>query len=213
MNKVWIVDYGLSNLLSVARAVEACGGQPVVSADAAALAGAERVILPGVGAFGDGMAALRRLGLDVALYRAAAAGTPLLGICLGMQMLLEQSEEFGLHEGLGLVPGRVVRLPGTDTAGRPQRVPQVGWNGLLPCRADGFADTPLAGTAAGAETYFVHSYEAVPTDAADRLADTLYGERRVCAAVHRRNVTGVQFHPEKSGPVGLDILRRFLAEG
>mgnify|MGYP001625285629 FL=1 len=209
--KVTVIDYGLSNLRSVQNAFAHCGAETLLTGDAAAVQAADALVLPGVGAFRDGMAGLRRLGLVEPIRRKAAAGTPLLGICLGMQMLFDASEEFGEYEGLGLIHGRVTRLPGTDVRGAPQRVPHIGWAPLLP--ADGrtdFAGTVLAGAAPEQECYFIHSYEAKPADPADRLADTLYGGRPVCAAAARGAVVGCQFHPEKSGPVGLAILRQFL---
>ena len=169
-------------------------------------------MLPGVGAFKDGMAGLERLGLIEPILQKAAAGTPLLGICLGMQMLFDESNEFGLHKGLGLIPGRVEKIPALDADGDPQRVPHISWNGLWPAggRTD-FAGTALASVTPGQECYFVHSYEAKPTNEADRLADTRYGGRAVCAAAAHGSVLGCQFHPEKSGPVGLGILKGFLA--
>ena len=172
---------------------------------------AELLVLPGVGAFQDGMAGLEKLGLVEPIRQKAAAGTPLLGICLGMQMLFDESEEFGLHKGLGLIPGRVVKIPDTDADGKPQRVPHISWNPLYPGggRAD-FAGTALANVTPGEECYFIHSYEAKPADDADRLADTVYGGRKICAAAIHGNVLGCQFHPEKSGPVGLKIIEEFL---
>ena len=214
MRRVVLIDYGLSNLLSVQRAFEHVGADVEIARGPAAVLGAQALVLPGVGAFRDGMAGLKKLGLIGPIRQKAAAGTPLLGICLGMQMLFDEGEEFGLRPGLGLIPGRVVKLPARDAAGAPLRVPQVGWNGLLPPpgRAD-FAQRALRAVQPGGEVYFVHSYEAKPACPADRLADTLYGGRRVCAAARRGSVTGCQFHPEKSGEVGLSVLRQFLAEG
>lgn len=214
MRHVVLIDYGLSNLLSVQRAFEHVGAEVEIARGPAAVLGAQALVLPGVGAFRDGMAGLKKLGLIGLIRQKAAAGTPLLGICLGMQMLFDEGEEFGLRPGLGLIPGRVVKLPARDAAGAPLRVPQVGWNGLLPPpgRAD-FAQSALRAVQPGGEVYFVHSYEAKPACPADRLADTLYGGRRVCAAARRGSVTGCQFHPEKSGEVGLSVLRQFLAEG
>ena len=214
MKKVTIIDYGLSNLLSVQHAFAHFGAETLVTGKAEDVLAADALVLPGVGAFKDGMAGLEKLGLIEPIRQKAAAGTPLLGICLGMQMLFDEGEEFGLRPGLGLIPGRVVKLPARDAAGAPLRVPQVGWNGLLPPpgRAD-FAQSALRAVQPGGEVYFVHSYEAKPACPADRLADTLYGGRRVCAAARRGSVTGCQFHPEKSGEVGLSVLRQFLAEG
>ena len=130
--KVTVIDYGLSNLRSVANALARCGAEVELTADPAAVRAARVLVLSGVGAFGDGMAGLRGHGLIEPLREKAAAGTPLLGICLGMQMLFEESEEFGLHEGLGLIPGRVVRIPDQTVDGAPQRVPQIGWQPLGP---------------------------------------------------------------------------------
>ena len=128
-----------------------------------------------------------------------------------MQMLFDESEEFGLHKGLGLIPGRVVRIPSTDVQGRPQKVPHISWDPLNPAggRTD-FAGTVLAGVTPGEECYFIHSYEAKPADEADRLADTVYGGRAVCAAAAHGSVVGCQFHPEKSGKVGLKIIEAYM---
>ena len=209
--KVTIVDYGLSNLLSVQHAFAHFGAETLVTSRPEDVLVAEKLVLPGVGAFKDGMDGLAKLGLIEPICQKAAAGTPLLGICLGMQMLFDASEEFGLHKGLGLIPGRVVKIPDTDTAGNPQRVPHISWDPLYPGggRTD-FAGTPLAAVKPGEECYFIHSYEAVPTDDADRLADTLYGGRQICAAAFHGSVLGCQFHPEKSGKVGLKIIEEFL---
>lgn len=210
--KVTIIDYGLSNLLSVQHAFAHFGAETLVTDKAADILAAEALVLPGVGAFQDGMNGLEKLGLVEPIRQKAAAGTPLLGICLGMQMLFDESDEFGLHKGLGLIPGRVEKIPARDTDGDPQRVPHISWNGLWPAggRTD-FAGTALASVTPGQECYFVHSYEAKPTNEADRLADTRYGGRAVCAAAAHGSVLGCQFHPEKSGPVGLGILEGFLA--
>ena len=209
--KVSIIDYGLSNLLSVRRAAEYCGAQVEFVQTPEAVLAAPRLILPGVGAFEDGMNGLAALGLIEPIRQKAAEGTPLLGICLGMQMLFDESEEFGLHKGLGLIPGRVVKIPSTDVQGRPQKVPHISWNPLNPAggRTD-FAGTVLAGVTPGEECYFIHSYEAKPADEADRLADTVYGGRAVCAAAAHGSVVGCQFHPEKSGKVGLKIIEEYM---
>lgn len=210
--KVTIIDYGLSNLLSVQHGFRHFGAETEVVNTPEAVLAAGALVLPGVGAFRDGMAGLARLGLVEPIRQKAAEGTPLLGICLGMQMLFDESEEFGSHPGLGLIPGRVVRIPDTAADGAPQRVPHISWAPLYPAagRAD-FAGTALAGVTPGQECYFIHSYEAKPAHDADRLADTLYGGRPVCAAAQHGSVLGTQFHPEKSGPVGLTILEEYLA--
>ena len=211
MKKVTIIDYGLSNLLSVQHAFAHFGAETLVTGKAEDVLAADALVLPGVGAFKDGMAGLEKLGLIELIRQKAAAGTPLLGICLGMQMLFDESEEFGLHKGLGLIPGRVVRIPSTDVQGRPQKVPHISWDPLNPAggRTD-FAGTVLAGVTPGEECYFIHSYEAKPADEADRLADTVYGSRAVCAAAAHGSVVGCQFHPEKSGKVGLKIIEEYM---
>lgn len=209
--KVTIIDYGLSNLRSVQNALVHCGAETILTSDPADVRAADALVLPGVGAFRDGMAGLERLGLVEPIRQKAVEGTPLLGICLGMQMLFEESEEFGCWKGLGLIPGRVVKIPDTDLQGTPQRVPHIQWDPLLPAggRKD-FAGTVLSGVTPGQECYFIHSYEAKPAAQADRLADTCYGGRAVCAVTAHGSVVGCQFHPEKSGPVGLSILGQFI---
>jgi imidazole glycerol-phosphate synthase subunit HisH len=208
---VTVADYGSGNLFSVTRALERCGGEPVAAHDAAAIESAERLVLPGVGAFADGMQGLRERGLVAAIQRFATSGRPLLGICLGMQMLSTTSEEFGTHQGLGIIPGRVLPVPAHDVDGTPQRIPHIGWTSLhMPLSAKGWHGSLLEGTPEGAEVYLVHSFAVVPDDDNDRLADCDYGGHRLCAALRRGNVFGTQFHPEKSGPAGLAMLSTFL---
>lgn len=209
--KVTVIDYGLSNLRSVQNAFAHCGAETLLTSSPADVRAAEVLVLPGVGAFRDGMAGLERLGLVDVIRQKAAEGTPLLGICLGMQMLFDESEEFGTYPGLGLIPGRVVKIPDTDVQGHPQKVPHIRWDPLVPAGGHtGFAGTVLAGVTPGQECYFIHSYEAKPADEADRLADTRYGGRSVCAVAAHGPVVGCQFHPEKSGPVGLSIISQFI---
>ena len=205
MNDITLIDYGGSNLRSVQKALEAVGARPVATADPDVVRRAAKLVLPGVGAFGAGMAALRARGLDAATLAAVEAGALLLGICLGMQFLFDESDEMGRHGGLGLIPGRVTRFPaGRRAAGRPLKVPHVGWNGIDPAGAPPL----LAGVAPGAHAYFVHSYICVPLDAADVLAYADYGGP-FAAVVGRGRVFGIQFHPEKSQRVGLRILSNF----
>ncbi len=211
MIDVAIIDYGVGNLLSVSRALQHCGAHARVTSDPAAILAADRVVLPGVGAFANGMSALRADGLDGVVRCVAAAGTPLLGICLGMQMLMASSEEFGITDGLGLIPGRVVQIPGHTTNGEPHKIPHIGWNALVPPRGpETWQGGLLDGIAPGEAVYFVHSFMAQPDDPAHRLADCLYGGIAVSAAVQRGTVMGCQFHPEKSGEVGLRVLANFL---
>ncbi len=209
---VAVIDYGIGNLLSVRRGLEHCGATVTVTADPEVILSATAVVLPGVGAFADGMAGLRRQGLDAVVREVTARGSALLGICLGMQMLLDESDEFGITAGLGLIPGRVVQVPSVTREGHPQKIPHIGWNALvLPQGRENWEATLMREVEPGEAVYFVHSFMASPTDPADRIADCLYGGVAVSAAIGRDNVFGCQFHPEKSGEVGLKILRSFLA--
>ncbi|MEO5376544.1 MAG: imidazole glycerol phosphate synthase subunit HisH [Magnetococcus sp. DMHC-6] len=210
-NKVTIIDYGAGNLLSVRRAFEHFGAQVTIADTHSAIDAADRLVLPGVGAFGKGMEQLQKRRLIWAIQGFATLGRPLLGICLGMQMLLEESEEFGTHAGLGLIPGRVVALPKQDKEGKPLCIPHIGWNGVLPLHTlSDWQKTALEGTKEGENFYFVHSFQAQPTDPTHGLAHCLYGGLPVCAVIHRDNLTGCQFHPEKSGKSGLRVIQKFL---
>ena len=205
-----IIDYGVGNLFSLASSLKSLGLETKVTRDAAAIRAADHIILPGVGAFADAMAKLEATGL-VPVIKQEVEHKPLLGICLGMQLLFEKSYEYGEHTGLGLIPGRVVRIPDVDADGSPQRVPHISWNPLYPAggRTD-FSGTALQNVQPGQECYFIHSYEAKPAAEEYRLADTVYGGRKVCAAAQKGCVIGTQFHPEKSGPVGLGIIKAYL---
>ena len=206
--KVSIIDYGLSNLLSVEHAFRCLGAEPQLIHTPDQVREAQALVLPGVGAFRDGMAGLQSLGLVEPIREKAAQGTPLLGICLGMQMLFDQSEEFGLYQGLGLIPGKVVAIPS-----RPGfKVPHIQWEPLYPAgdRKD-FSGTFLENIQPGEECYFIHSYRALPDHPEDLLAVTRYGDLEICGVAARGNVMGCQFHPEKSGPTGLSILKGYLA--
>lgn len=207
--RVHIVDYGAGNLFSVARAIEKAGGTPILTEDFAEIAAADRLLLPGVGAFRDGMSGLTRNGLGEAVQAFAATERPLLGICLGMQMLADRSHEFGVHHGLGLIPGDVVAIPRTGRDGRPHKVPFIGWAALEPTRAEGFGANVLTGSE-DCSVYLVHSYHVEPQDHADMLAVYRYDGMPVTAAIQHGNVLGCQFHPEKSGPIGLAMISRFI---
>ncbi|MGP1412395.1 imidazole glycerol phosphate synthase subunit HisH [Pyramidobacter piscolens] len=196
-----IVDYGVGNLFSLRSSFAALGAAATVTADAAELRRAEKIILPGVGAFGDAADKLRASGLDRPLQDEAASGKPLLGICLGMQLLFDTGFEYGEHAGLGLIPGEVRAIAEAVPPGL--KIPHIGWNALRFRKP-----TPLFKyVAEGDCVYFVHSFAARGCD--DYVtAETEYGVW-LTAAVERGNVFGCQFHPEKSGSVGLDILRAF----
>lgn len=210
-SRVTVIDYGIGNILSVMRALEAIGATAVLSDDAHQIQSADRLLLPGVGAFADGMTELRRRNLVEAIQAFVARGRPFLGICLGMQLLFETSEEFGEHQGLGLLKGRVQAIPAYGANGQRHKIPHIGWNALvLPANRDNWAGSILSETPVGTAVYFVHSFAVVPSDSSDRLADCDYNGLRLCAAISRANIYGCQFHPEKSGERGLNILRRFI---
>jgi len=205
-----VIDYGVGNLLSVCRSLEPCGAEVSLTADPDAVRQAERVVLPGVGAFGNAMEALHERNLVQPLQQIAQQDKPLLGICLGMQLLFDESEEFGITRGLGILPGRVIPIPHLTISNAPQKIPHIGWNSLSPAEMP-WQGTILADTTPGDAGYFIHSFMAVPDDPVNRLADCFYGGHRMPAVISSRRTIGCQFHPEKSGEVGLAILRRFCA--
>ena len=201
-----VIDHGRANLFSLCHALKHLAIPFMVSAEAAGIAGATRIFLPGVGAFGDVMKGLDERGLVAPLKDAIARRVPTLGICVGMQILSEGSDEFGLHAGLGVLEGAVRRLPDLPPGERGIRVPNVGWRALAPCAGD-----PVLGDLApGTMAYFVHSYAFAPANADDIAATIDFNGLPVAAAVRRGSVMGYQFHPEKSGPAGLALIRRFL---
>lgn len=194
-----IIDYGVGNLRSVQKAFEAVGQQAEVTSDKAMIEAASHVVLPGVGAFGAAAATLRSHGLEDVARDAALSGRPFLGICVGMQLLFDVSFEYGEHAGLGLLPGSVVSF---DTTNPQAKVPQIGWNAI-----EWQMDNSLtAAVPSGSMAYFVHSFYCKPLETSDVLATTFHGIG-YASAVQRGNITGVQFHPEKSGDVGLTLIR------
>lgn len=208
---VILVDYGVGNLLSVSRALEECGAEVVLTDNPQKIQGADRIVLPGVGAIGDCIAELERRHLVEPLLKFARSERPMLGICVGMQVLLEIGEEFGEHRAFGLIRGRVKAIPNTTSDGRPHKIPHIGWAALNPPDGRSWDDTILAGIAPGSACYFVHSFTAMPEDSEDLLAVSDYNGRQVTAAVQTGRVFGTQFHPEKSGRTGLNIISNFLA--
>lgn len=209
--RVVLMDYGAGNLLSVARAFRHLGADVVLADNPASAKSSDRMVLPGVGAFGACLEAMRQKGLDEPVLRHIEADRPFLGICVGMQLLFEGSDEFGVGAGLGVLPGWVRIIPSRDADGRARKIPHIGWNGLVPS-SDGqvWSEGLLKGLHAGESVYFVHSFAAQSVHAEHRLAECEYEGLRLQAAVRRGNLFGCQFHPEKSGPVGLRILNNFL---
>jgi len=210
MKKVTIVDYGIGNLLSVRRAFEYCGADVEMADSPTVIAKAERLVLPGVGAFTDGMKGLANNNLVDAIRDYSAKNSPFMGICLGMQMMLDSSEEFGFHKGLGLIPGSVVRIGDKSVDGVSHKIPHIGWNSLLEGQAGAWRNTILHQTLPGESAYFVHSFTPVPCDEKHRLADCEYGGLILSAVIQSGYLYGCQFHPEKSGQVGLRIIESFL---
>lgn len=210
MQNVLVVDYGMGNLKSVQRAFEKVGANVNISNSPDELMDADKVILPGVGSFGRGMKKLEELKLDSALKNFAQTGKPLMGICLGMQLLFETSVEFGNQKGLAVLGGDVKEIPRQTPSGQWLRVPNVGW-----CNVQNFlaseTDNPNK-SEKESSFYFTHSFSAVPSET--KIIDSVldYNGYKIVASVKSRNIFGVQFHPEKSGQAGLEILAKFLLE-
>lgn len=201
MKEVILIDAGTGNLRSVQKALESIGADVIRTDDAEIVANAKQVVLPGVGAFGDFMSGLRARRLESVIQAIAARGVPLLGICVGMQALFDVGEEMGEHNGLGLLRGKVVRFAGSPSV----KIPHTGWN-----QVQARNDVPLFDQIDdGAYVYFNHSYYCQPWNSSDVIATTDYGLQYACA-VQKANIFGVQFHPEKSQAVGLQILKNFL---
>ena len=203
---VGIIDYGVGNLFSLQSSLAAIGQKAVVSSDPEVMGKADHILLPGVGAFEDAVGKLRATGMDQMVYEAVKAGKPLMGICLGMQMLFEKSFEYGEHTGLGLLKGQVVPMEGYLP--EKLKIPHMGWNALEITQPEGKL---FAGIKQGDYVYFVHSYYGANC-AESVIATAEYGAELTAAVAHE-NVCGCQFHPEKSGAVGLNILRAFCEEG
>lgn len=210
--RVAIVDYGTGNLYNVHRACQHVGLRASITVSPEEVLAADGVLLPGVGSMPNAMAFLDESGLSDALRSVAERGTPLMGICLGMQMLMEQGSEFTRHQGLGILAGEVVRFPSRDESGTKLKVPHIGWNSVRQPPGNTKApwrDTPLEATPDGEYMYFVHSYRVVPADPRISIGVTRYGGAEFCSAVARGNIFGCQFHPERSGPHGLRLYREF----
>jgi glutamine amidotransferase len=207
--KVVVVDYGLGNLLSVGRALEAAGAEVSLTSSPRDIETAEKLVLPGVGAFGAGMEGLKSIGVVDALKAFARHERPMLGICLGMQMMLEKSEEFGSFAGLGFLSGSVRKLPEQDARGGALRIPHIGW--AKAHIASAYAGNAVWRSSEDRYFYFVHSFYADPANSAEVSLTLRFGNRDVPVGIQRGNAMGVQFHPEKSGEPGLGFLRSFLS--
>ncbi|MFA4905580.1 MAG: imidazole glycerol phosphate synthase subunit HisH [Candidatus Margulisiibacteriota bacterium] len=208
--KVSIIDYGMGNLFSVQKACEYVGLEANVTFDQKDILKSDAVILPGVGAFGDAMSNLNKLGLVLALKDLARSGKPFFGICLGMQLLMSESEEFGSHQGLNIFPGRVVRFPERDLNGSKIKVPEVGWNEIrMADQVGAWDDSLLRGVASGEFMYFVHSFYVVPESKDAVLSVSTYEGIEYCSGISAGNVFACQYHPERSGQRGVHIYRNF----
>jgi imidazole glycerol-phosphate synthase subunit HisH len=209
---ITIVDYGVGNLLSLQRGFEHLGAEVVITADIEKLRKANYIVLPGVGAFSNAMNELCKLNLVDPIIEITKKGVPLLGVCLGVQLLCDSSEELGETKGLGLIAGNVVRIPNKNLEGERLKTPQIGWNELIPNNDLNWEGTILRDLSENDALYFVHSFMAVPKDKKHLLAYCLYGGNKITAVIQKDNIIGCQFHPEKSGKIGLLILKNFLEQ-
>jgi len=207
MNDIALINYGMGNLHSVGKALEKAGGRVRLVDSPEGLAKAERIVLPGVGAFRDCAGTLAQTGLGAAIVERINDGIPFLGICLGMQVLMDASFEFGRHQGLGLIPGSVKAFPATHPD-EGFKIPHMGWNDVV--LASEIEPHPVLAPLVGQQAYFVHSYVCVPSEPRHILAACSYGAYPFAAAIGRDNIVGVQFHPEKSQRAGLALLEAFI---
>ena len=211
--RVSIIDYGMGNLFSIRQACEYVQLSAEITSNGEDVSGSDAVILPGVGAFGDAMANLAKLGLIDRIINFIKTGKPFMGICLGMQLLFSESDEFGKHKGLDVISGSVVKFPAMDNKGIVSKVPQIGWNRIKKNRFDknykSWENTPLAEQADGVFMYFAHSFYAIPNSSRNLLAITDYADIEYASGIMQNNVWGFQFHPEKSGAEGLKIYKSF----
>jgi glutamine amidotransferase len=208
---VTIIDYGAGNILSVQRSLERFNANVVVTSDPKQIVKANKVILPGVGAFPHAMRSLKSLGIDQAILEFGASGKPLLGICLGMQLLMESSDEFEHTEGLGFFRGHVSAIP-AENEGIKIRSPHIGWNELILEEKPDKKNSILKNLRNNEWMYFAHAYSVVASDRTDVIALCKVSNLEICAGIQRNNITGLQFHPEKSASEGLKIMKQFLEQ-
>lgn len=208
--KVSIIDYGIGNLYSVLKACDAVGLNAQITDNSEEIISSDAILLPGVGAFGDAMSNLAKLDLIEPIKDYAQSGKPLMGVCLGMQLLLTESEEFNIQKGLNIIEGSCVRFPSVDSNNHKIKVPQIMWNTIYPANGDSFQkNTPLENIKSGEFMYFVHSYYAKLQNSSEILSLTDYQGIEYCSSIRKGNVFAFQFHPEKSGTHGLEIYQRF----
>jgi glutamine amidotransferase len=214
--KVTIIDYGAGNLFSIERAIDHVNGEAVITSDQNLIAEADRLILPGVGAFGKSMEILNNTGLADRIRKFVSYERPILGICLGMQLFMEHSTEFGHNKGLGLIEGEVIHFKEPEKDVNNYKMPHMGWNKIDIMNTDervterSWNGTILDGVDPGSFFYFVHSYICIPTNIHEVLSETIYGRDRFCSVLFHDNIWGCQFHPEKSGIDGLHIYKNIL---
>ena len=209
--KIVVIDYGVGNIYSLSRALEKCGSAKyMISSDINEIKNADKIILPGVGAFEDGMNGLKSRNLIDVIIKHALDKKPLLGICLGMQLLTTSSEEFGVHAGLGLIPGRVKRMSDFSLKGNKRKIPSVGWSELTYEMSNNNVQSLFKGIPNEASVYFVHSYQVLPDSNENLMASYDFEGDKIAAVINAKNIYGVQFHPEKSGHAGLKILSNFI---
>lgn len=205
--KIAVIDYDIGNVRSIINAFEKIGVTPTLTRDHDTILSADGVLLPGVGAFSHGMEMLKKYNLDVVIHEYAKSNKPFMGVCLGMQMLLDSSEEFGECKGLGLIEGKVVKLPVKNK--EFEKLPHISWNEIKTHKID-WKNTILDNISEYSDVYFVHSFVAQPKFETNILSATEYSDYMFCSSVKKDNIYGCQFHPEKSGEIGLSIIRNFI---
>ena len=208
---VVVIDLGIGNLMSIIRGLEYCGAKVIVTSNPEIILNSSHVVLPGDGAFKFAMEQVKKRNLLNTLKSFNKSNSNLLGICIGMQMLFDESSEFENYEGLGLISGKVVPIPNKDTNGKKLTLPHIGWNNLQKSdHLKNWNETLLENNKVKDEMYFIHSYMAVPTNSSCKVAECIYGGHKITAVVMKNKITGCQFHPEKSGNLGLKILKKFI---
>ncbi len=207
-HRIVIIDYGVGNLFSLQRAFRAVSGEALIASDVDTIYSADALVLPGVGSFEAGMRGLRLRGLIDVVKNAATKGTPILGICLGAQLLLSEGHEFGVHQGLDIIPGKVLKFEGLT---QNEKIPHVGWNNISPPEEVTWKGTVLDLVEKASKVYFVHSYILAPRNKEHTFGLTTYGGKEFCSIVKKGKIIGVQFHPEKSGETGLRIIKNFVS--